>query len=285
MGSGIAVRPREALKEPLPALAVGPGRTHHSALDGTFFKGRLRFWAEFENEVGQRFSQTEWEQLTRTIKHRPKAGPALGNVANEYFRCGAEEGVRGRFQQGVAQTMSAIFAAASKDLCFGDYQAAANSIHGAGEPDFAIMSTISGNLRAIGEVKTPWVGAHSLENAFSLNRRLRGVLGMSQSMARELYTDEICFPAQPARYMRENQVKYGFITTFDETIFLKQVEIAGRWTLLYSKPIKRGRTITGDEGDAIPGATALACFWFLGLEMVENGHQAQNNLHMDDWVA
>lgn len=43
---------------------------------------------------------------------------------------------------------------------------------------------------------------------------------------------------QMAQYMHDLKVKYGFLTTYDETIFLRQVLINGRWTLEYSPVIQ-----------------------------------------------
>lgn len=66
-----------------------------------------------------------------------------------------------------------------------------------------------------------------------------------------ILTELPLIPAQPALYMHQNGLKYGFITTYEETIFLKQVRIGGTWTLYDSKSIKGGRTLTGGKGDDI----------------------------------
>lgn len=42
---------------------------------------------------------------------------------------------------------------------------------------------------------------------------------------------------QIARYMFDNDLKYGFLTTYNQTIFLRKVEVAGKWTLEYSPVI------------------------------------------------
>ncbi|QKX63405.1 uncharacterized protein TRUGW13939_10575 [Talaromyces rugulosus] len=75
-------------------------------------------------------------------------------------------------------------------------------------PDIAVMDQ-KARLLLVGEAKTPWV--HEIEKT----------LNHSQSRFRR-------YLGQIARYMHLAQCKYGFLTTYDETIFLKQEALPGR---------------------------------------------------------
>ncbi|KAL3479676.1 hypothetical protein BJX99DRAFT_255403 [Aspergillus californicus] len=39
-------------------------------------------------------------------------------------------------------------------------------------------------------------------------------------------------------YIKDTKLRYGFITTYEETIFVKQECRNGQWILLYSRPIR-----------------------------------------------
>jgi hypothetical protein len=62
----------------------------------------------------------------------------------------------------------------------------------------------SQQLRVVGEVKVPWVLEHRLDLCAANPTLLRKVLG------------------QPISYMLDLHCMYGFITNYDQTIFLRQ---------------------------------------------------------------
>ncbi|KAJ6178159.1 hypothetical protein N7519_008620 [Penicillium mononematosum] len=76
-------------------------------------------------------------------------------------------------------------------------------------------------LRLIGEQKVPWIFPHhSLSYAYGHTERPRHLL------------------VQPILYMGDLQCGFGFLSTYDETIFLRQVQLAsGQWIVEYSRVI------------------------------------------------
>ncbi|KAB8277032.1 hypothetical protein BDV30DRAFT_223995 [Aspergillus minisclerotigenes] len=104
-------------------------------------------------------------------------------------------------------------------------------------PDVVLMTT-SGSMRIVGEMKTRWVVALA---------HLRHILESK---------------AQIAGYMKMSDRKYGFISTYEETIFLKQDFKMGSWTLFHGHAIRH--STTGQEGlDFVDKVSLRECFWFL----------------------
>jgi hypothetical protein len=76
--------------------------------------------------------------------------------------------------------MSAVCGSTGIDLTFGDYYSTTDRATGASIPDMAIM-TSAGEIRALGELKVPWVPDHQLLAAIEKRDRsqsLRHILGM-----------------------------------------------------------------------------------------------------------
>lgn len=172
MPSGIAQRPADVVKQPLPELAEGPGQTRNSAIHPIRFIGRLTPWANFNQQVMETFGQHSWSSAT--LSHRPMGTARFYTIGQDFVRCGDENGVQGRFEQNVGQVMTAVFASQGIDITFGDFKCSAASYRKI--PDVA-GTTWLGALRFVGELKVPWVWEHSLENALQDEDRLRDLLG------------------------------------------------------------------------------------------------------------
>ncbi|KAJ5542051.1 hypothetical protein N7461_008054 [Penicillium sp. DV-2018c] len=91
-------------------------------------------------------------------------------------------------------------------------------------------------LRAVGELKVPWVDEHCLEDRYHSERFLRDTIG------------------QVARYMLDQNVAYGVHSTYEESIFLPQVQVQGVWRVEYSPVI--------NDNSISTGLAAKQCFWF-----------------------
>lgn len=74
----------------------------------------------------------------------------------------------------MGQIMTAVFASQGIDVVFGDFKSSGASYRKI--PDVA-GTTWLGVLRFIGELKVPWVLAHSLEAALQNENHLRELLG------------------------------------------------------------------------------------------------------------
>ena len=82
--------------------------------------------------------------------------------------------MQGRFEQNVGQIMTAVFASQGVDVVFGDFKSSRASYSKAPDVD---GTTWLGELRFVGELKVPWVFAHSLELALLNERHFRDLLG------------------------------------------------------------------------------------------------------------
>lgn len=148
--------------------------------------------------------------------------PGLHNVDPEIVCVGDEHGLQGRFQQAIGQVLGAALEAQAVNLHFADFKC--SGLRYQNIPDVVGLSTtVQGReeLRLVGELKVPWVlPHHSLSRAYSQPQRLRRFLG------------------QPILYMGELQSAFGFVSTYNETIFLRQTQLAsGQWHIEYSPVI------------------------------------------------
>ncbi|KAL8848577.1 MAG: hypothetical protein Q9221_006410 [Calogaya cf. arnoldii] len=159
-------------------------------------------WVTFEAEVRRNTEGVTWPN--RTLMWR-----ANNSTDREHVRCANETGVVGRFQQHIGHVMTCV----GEDLAppmyvyFGDW-----CYGGAGTvPDLTIWSADAmPEPLVVGEVKTPWT--LNLDNimVYEGNRDL------------PLLTRFMRSAGQVAEYMKRFGLKYGFLTTYEKTIFFKQ---------------------------------------------------------------
>jgi hypothetical protein len=93
-------------------------------------------------------------------------------------------------------------------------------------PDAIIMNQ-SGMAKVVGELKVPWVQSHCIMDMLTnltegYDDHFRIAIGKIHDLIlRVQYVDRIV--GQIALYMRDLGLKYGFFTTYNETVFLLQV--------------------------------------------------------------
>ena len=82
--------------------------------------------------------------------------------------------------------------------------------------------------------------------------------------------------------MREGHLRFGFLSTYEWTIFLRQVDLGGeQWGLEYSPAIShKARAEGGNRGVSVRQA-----FWFVLNEASGGNHVAMNNMPMANWVV
>ncbi|DAA77265.1 TPA_exp: Uncharacterized protein A8136_6525 [Trichophyton benhamiae CBS 112371] len=156
---------------------------------------------------------------------------------HEHYLCGDEQSVCGRFAQNVLGPVTAVAFANGVKARFGDFKVCAESQGEADVPDFVAVHCTAKNLHAleqldssevpylkfVGEAKTPW--RHDL-----------GKIHHDFTTRKKSTIDRAL--GQIAKYMYDHKMRYGFLTTYDETIFLKQECFEGStWGLLISSPI------------------------------------------------
>lgn len=80
------------------------------------------------------------------------------------------------------------------------------------------------------------------------------------------------------------KLKYGFISTYNRTIFLKQEVIGGVWTIAFSRPIRNvteGKWV--EDRDYRDNVSLRECFFYLVNE-AERDHMANNQLPREQWI-
>lgn len=168
------------------------------------------------------------------------------DIRQEEVYVADETGVQGRFQQAVGQTLGAVFRAENVNIRFADFKSAGTGYRQT--PDVALVSrSLPVTLKAVGELKVPWVDDHKLLYRYQDENELRSAIG------------------QVVDYMIDEQVPYGFHSTYEETIFLRQVRIHGVWRVEYSSIVDSQAT----------GVSAKQCFWYLS-QLAARGHPVNN---------
>jgi hypothetical protein len=83
--------------------------------------------------------------------------------------------------------------------------------------------------------------------------------------------------------MRAAQLRYAFISTYNQTIFLRQEHRQGQWTLDHSRVIysnARRATLTAPINGSI---SVRQCMWYM-MHLAQAGYAAGNNTPMNRWV-
>lgn len=169
----------QIIRQPLPDYRTGAHTTQSSAIHETRFVGNLTYWAEFEGSV-----ETWYQGKRQTFSPQGIFPVFNSNVPNllttDYIRVGDETGIQGRFEERVGQVLSLVSSSENLGFKFADSRCALN--RGEGIPDFAIIDN-GDNAVVTGELKVPWVYAHSLATAVDDfhdgdQKALRGLLGM-----------------------------------------------------------------------------------------------------------
>ncbi|PGG95151.1 hypothetical protein AJ79_10225 [Helicocarpus griseus UAMH5409] len=239
-----------------------------SSFHGLWYVGELEIWTGFENEVRKNFAGIEWKDHPTILAYEPGEDVSKLHLhAGDHFICGEELSISGRWVQHVLHPMSAVGKEPKYNMVFGDWKATAecdvnfvqsgkydresgkiiplDETVAAGDtmkqrkrknliPDYALMVEENGAPRAVGEAKTPW--NHDFQALWIDIQNTNNKLLMRRALG------------QIGNYMIELQLKYGFLTNFDQTFFLKREIINVQETLYCSPPVKYNASpLYGDE--------------------------------------
>ncbi|KAJ5458271.1 hypothetical protein N7475_009659 [Penicillium sp. IBT 31633x] len=209
------IRAKQIVESPLPSLQIGPYHTVSSALQSVSFEGTLIPWSNFLRSVESVHTNQNWAR-SRTSPY--SNGPHTTEADRVHI--GDEHGLQGRFQQAIGQAFGAVLEAKSINLYFADFKSSGSNYENI--PDVVGLQDVGGNtnIKLVGELKTPWVIKHDLHLA------VRRLCDLRQKIA------------QPVRDMQSLGCEYGFISTYNHTIFLRQFQSpSGAWEVWYSPPI------------------------------------------------
>jgi hypothetical protein len=256
-------RVREVAAQALPPVPLGPHHTTSSALHDLYFVGELHPWPNFLRSVETCIQDQRWSN--KVIKYTDKSG----NPEAESQLIGDETGLQGLFNHSVGFIVGKILEAQSIHLKFSDFKCLGNPY--AKTPDSVMITTnaTTPELNVVGELKVRWVDAHSLKGAYEDEYVLRRLL------------------AQPIKYMKDLNCMYGFMSNYDETIFLRQQKLSQGWVIDYSPVIYASTSYERtDLGNllATPTVSLRQCFLAVAYE-AENKAPVDNDTQNSRWVV
>ncbi|KAJ5492653.1 hypothetical protein N7539_001399 [Penicillium diatomitis] len=238
MASPVSHNASSLLLEPLPSLNVPLSRTSSKALRRIQFVGALRRWANFRIEGSQTYNSQTWNE--RELAARVSTSLQAGSVDEEHVLVSDEHGVQSRFEGRAEEVLGVAFEAQNQDLKLGGFRGASSLTPGYKKvPDFVLVIS-SREAKVVGEVKVPWINDHGLSKAISLS--------LFQTGDEEPFQHLL---GQIAKYMFDSRLKYGVLTTYQLTIFLRKMDFGRAWGLGFSPVIHHnfrgstsGRTIS-----------------------------------------
>ncbi|KAJ5131580.1 uncharacterized protein N7515_007619 [Penicillium bovifimosum] len=240
---------------------MGLSTTKSDSTHNLEFKATLVHWNTFDKEVRALSHRIDWKNFPSVLAYAPTekhAGPH--HTYSEHWLCGDELSVSGRFGQNVGHITSSVFRALNIPSWFGDYRTCVNGTVERKVPDF-VMVNAQGHLQAVGEMKTPWM--HNLKNVMlSDQTEFRHCLG------------------QISRYMYLSKMKYGFLTTYDQTIFFKQAPSPGKAKEL---ALWHSDVVYYHQGGNM--VSLRECFLFLGLHIKAGDYTCENTMPYKRWVG
>ncbi|KAL1965476.1 hypothetical protein VTN77DRAFT_5732 [Rasamsonia byssochlamydoides] len=266
----------ELVEHSLPDLLVGKRHTKAPAWHDIKFIGRLSSWTTFERSVRKARDSAQLDQQVVLDYYLPSQHEAEFHLSREQLYVGDEYSVQSRILQRVGHVLGGICKFRGIDVRFGDSKLSNTEM--AGIPDICLFDS-NGEMLVAGEIKTPWV--HSLSYAFLSSDLLRKALG------------------QIAQYMLGANVRFGFLSTYDETIFLRQdpdPDNTESFILWYSNVI-RHKTTSQPVPEGKSGrqnfwwqVSLRECFLLLILETQPESnradkHRAGNNTPENRWIG
>lgn len=243
------INPKKAVESAAPALNTSQHHTHSSALHSIYFAGDLQPWPGFR-AVQACHENHGWRQQTLGYMLRARDPYTYG-----IFEVGDEHGVQGRFQKFFGDVLNTIFTSQSTtqrniDLHFAEFKCVSSTY--SGTPD-VILKDSNHALKIVGELKAPWI------DEYHIAPRL-----VNEDLLREIL-------AQPIMYMKDLGCMYGFLSTYEETIFLRQVvDNNGEWRVEYSPVVLSSASY--DRLMTIPPVVSVSqCFFCVGLNALNQG--------------
>ncbi|OGM51323.1 hypothetical protein ABOM_000168 [Aspergillus bombycis] len=182
----------------LPYLHKINGTTHQSDCREAISLRFFHQWTTFNQDVADACASLDLTGLVPIV-----------DESTEEFIVGSELGLTGRFAKQVcdvsSKALSTTVLAAYK---FGDYNAIEATDHN-NVPDIVMLTIPSADARAVGEMKTYWTVR--LDRC-SINDGYMSLLPLQSHLA------------QLVRYMRGNFLRYGFLSTYNATIFVRRTD-------------------------------------------------------------
>lgn len=220
----------QVLASPLPAIRHAKGTLHASVSNEWLHESYMHLWTTFDQEIRSALTPLN---LNFQVPHVDFAG-------GEVYLVGDEIGLSGRFINNVCVPVAKAVARSSQpSLVIGDSQAFTVSTENI--PDVSIGVTINNDdhatgVKVVGEFKTFWtfeLAQLSVSN-FRSRVQLGPYIGMCSSPKRHTTVTDIS-TGQLVAQMREFGLRYGFLSTYKGTMFVKRT---ADFAFSVSRPIR-----------------------------------------------
>ncbi|RHZ51202.1 hypothetical protein CDV55_100908 [Aspergillus turcosus] len=189
---------RELVERPVPHLNQSRGTTHAS-ISGEDISARfLHEWIGFPRQV---------LTLCNTLNLDANVSITDDSDTNERYVVGSELGLTGRFSKSICDAVAKVLSVTElAHLTFGDFQAAAHT-DSRDVPDVVLLSLPRSNVITVGELKTFWT---VLLEDYPVNEGAANIAPMQPHFG------------QLVSYMRTNRLRYGFLSTYRSTVFVRR---------------------------------------------------------------
>ncbi|KAJ5888319.1 hypothetical protein N7495_008360 [Penicillium taxi] len=188
------IQARNIVASPLPNLNEGPHMTKFSAIHDLKYVGALSKWPRFAHVVEFAFCM---------VSRNPSVSPPK-IMKTDIALVGDKNYVQGRFLSAIGDRLGLALRSMMVDLEFGGFKC--SGINYNLIPD--IIELTQGRIVLVGKLKVPWDSADditgSIFEADTDNHNLRVLL------------------AQPLRYMKDLNAEFGFLSSYQYTVFLRQ---------------------------------------------------------------
>jgi hypothetical protein len=241
----------------------------------------------FERAVRHNTDSIDWTQHQTVLQMRPHNTPNA--IHHEHYRCGDEISVSTRLVHNVLHVLTAVSKELNQGVGWSDSNSSVQGVAGARHvPDFIALAN-GKELRMVGEAKTPLTNdlvqaVNQVTSRAQIWQRLGEPYTLPPPSKRSLNQYNFLI-GQVAKYMKEYYTKYGFFTTYDYTIFLKQERRDDNWVLWHSRPIACGVqcSFPNPPGDLAGGVSVRECFFYLQTEIWRGHWYAENRSNL--WVS
>ncbi|GFF26314.1 hypothetical protein IFM58399_01370 [Aspergillus lentulus] len=189
---------RELVERPVPHLTQSRGTTNVS-ISGEDISARfLHEWIGFPSQV---------LTLCNTLSLDANVSVTDDSDMNEHYHVGNELGLTGRFNKHVCDPVAKVLSVTEHaHLTFGDFQAAVHT-QCSDVPDVVVLSAPRLNVITVGGLKPFWT---VLLEDYPVNRGPARIAPMQPHFG------------QLVSYMRTNELKYGFLSTYRSTVFVRR---------------------------------------------------------------
>jgi hypothetical protein len=205
---------RELVERPVPHLNQSRGTTNAS-ISGEDISARfLHEWIGFPRQV---------LTLCNTLSLDANVSVTDDSDMNEHYHVGNELGLTGRFNKHVCDPVAKVLSVTEHaHLTFGDFQAAVHT-QCSDVPDVVVLSVPRLNVITVGGLKTFWT---VLLEDYPVNRGPARIAPMQPHFGimnpTETRAHLLMYLGQLVSYMRTNRLKYGFLSTYRSTVFVRR---------------------------------------------------------------